>query len=217
MVPLVHGQEYAADVLAVWSFARSFGPALQLHPFTLEDLCTALERDAPIRHSTRDAAAGRPLDDTPNPDEPPRIAPLLAELHLRLLRAVLRDVGQLRTTEQLPTPLEVSARVRDGVSVRVRVRDGVSVRVRVRDGVRVRLGLAEQLPTPLEVSLLPNPNTNPNPDPNLNPYLTLTLTVTLTLTLTLPLPLALTLTPSLSLTLTLARRASCSNCRRPRR
>ena len=174
MVPLVHGQEYAADVLAVWSFARSFGPALQLHPFTLEvrlrgrararvtnpdpnpkpspnpspnpkqDLCTALERDAPIRHSTRDAAAGRPLDGTPNPDEPPRLAPLLAEggvssgqglspllaeLHLRLLRAVLRDVGQLRTAEQLPTPLEVSVRVRDGVSVRVRVRDGVRVRL----------------------------------------------------------------------------------------
>jgi len=138
VVPLVHGQEYAADVLAVWSFARSFGPALQLHPFTLEvrlrgrararvtnpdpnpkpspnpspnpkqDLCTALERDAPIRHSTRDAAAGRPLDGTPDPDEPPRIAPLLAEgdvssgqgcapllaeLHLRLLRAV-GDIGR---------------------------------------------------------------------------------------------------------------------------
>ena len=108
-------------MLAVWSFARSFGPALQLHPFTLEDLCTALERDAPIRHSTRDAAGGRPLDDTPTPDEPPRIAPLLAEggvssgqgvtpllaeLHVRLLRAVLRDAGQLRATEQLPTPLE---------------------------------------------------------------------------------------------------------------
>ena len=122
-MPLVHGQEYAADVLAVWSFARSFGPALQLHPFTLEvrlrgrarargtnpdpnpkpspnpspnpkqDLCTALERDAPIRHSTRDAAAGRPLDGTPAPDEPPRIAPLLAELHLRLLRAV-GDIGR---------------------------------------------------------------------------------------------------------------------------
>jgi len=42
---------------------------------------------------------------------------------------VLRDAGQLRTAEQLPTPLEVSVRVRDGVSVRVRVRDGVRVRL----------------------------------------------------------------------------------------
>ena len=44
-MPLVFGQAHAAEALAVWSFARSFGPALQLHPFSLEELCTALERD----------------------------------------------------------------------------------------------------------------------------------------------------------------------------
>ena len=44
-VPLVLDQAHAAEALAVWSFARSFGPALQLHPFSLEELCTALERD----------------------------------------------------------------------------------------------------------------------------------------------------------------------------
>ena len=29
-MPLVFGQAHAAEALAVWSFARSFGPALQL-------------------------------------------------------------------------------------------------------------------------------------------------------------------------------------------
>ena len=75
VVPLVFGQEHAAEALAVWSFARSFGAPLQLHPFTLEDLCTALERDQA-------------------PNEAAQISPLLAELHLRLLRVVLRDASK---------------------------------------------------------------------------------------------------------------------------
>ena len=83
MVALVFGQAHAAEALAVWSFARSFGAPLQLLPFSLEDLCVALERD-----------------ESPKPNEAaaPRVtvsvSPLLAELHLRLLRVVLRDASK---------------------------------------------------------------------------------------------------------------------------
>ncbi len=82
VVPLVFEQQHAEQALAVWSFAYGMHVHLSLTPFELHDFCRALEREA---------------DDST----------LLAELHMRLLRVLLRDATALRASAQLPPPLEV--------------------------------------------------------------------------------------------------------------
>ena len=83
VMPLAFEQASAEEVLAVWSFARSLSVQLGLSPFDVDDFARALERPGQER--------------------------LLAELHLRLLRVLLRDVEALRNAGlQLPPPSQVA-------------------------------------------------------------------------------------------------------------
>ena len=83
VMPLVFEKAAAEEVLSVWSFARSLSAQLGLSPFEVDDFARALERPGQER--------------------------LLAELHLRLLRVLLRDVEALRNAGlQLPPPSQVA-------------------------------------------------------------------------------------------------------------
>ena len=75
--------ELAGEAMALWSFASSFERVLNLSAFRVDDFLAALNR----------------TDGTPSG--------LLSEIHTRLLRGLLSDVGRLRAKHQAPPPLGV--------------------------------------------------------------------------------------------------------------
>merc|ERR1740139_1633565 len=80
---LLHAEHahLAGEVLCTWALAQSFALQIEISPFSANDLCAALQR------------GGESV--------------LLGELHVRLLRALLRNAPWLREVQVQP-PLDAS-------------------------------------------------------------------------------------------------------------